>query len=101
MIEKSQDGISLLDVDLRTFYLTPSAERMLGYSSGEANALAWHDFVQPTLIPDLQRAIERLLSGPAATVSVEFLVRHHDGRLRWLELTATAGRVQETSARSS
>ncbi len=89
MIEKSQDGISLLDADLRTIYQTPSTQRMLGYTTGEAKALAWHDFVHPDHLPDLQRAVERLLRAPAATVSVEFRIRHQDGSLRWLELTAT------------
>ncbi len=89
LIEKSHDAISLLDAQLREVYQSPAAERILGYSLEEARQMTWQDFTDPADWPEVQRAIGTLLTGPGATVTLEFRARHKDGRRRWLEVTGT------------
>ncbi|HVT08481.1 MAG TPA: PAS domain S-box protein [Polyangia bacterium] len=89
LIEKSHDAISLLDAELREVYQSPAAERILGYSLEEARRMTWQDFTEPADWPEVQRAIGTLLTGPGATVTLEFRARHKDGRRRWLEVTGT------------
>ncbi len=89
MIEKSEDGISLLDGNIRTIYQSPAVQRLFGYSEGEARAIAWHEFVPAEEQPKLQAALGQLLAAPAAAVHLEFAMRHHDGGLRRVELSAT------------
>ncbi len=88
MIEKSQDGISLLSADVRTIYQSPAVERIFGYPPEEASQISWSDFVSEEDRPRLAEALAQLLAAPSATVSVEFRMRHRDGTLRWTELTA-------------
>lgn len=88
MIEKSQDGISLLSADARTLYQSPAVERIFGYSQDEAEQIAWGDFVSEEDRPKVGEALGKLLAAPSANVSLEFRVRHRNGSLRWTELTA-------------
>ena len=89
MIEKGQDGITLLSGDVRTLYQSPAVERLLGYSLDEAQTMSWHDFVDEEERPKLASALACLMEGPGATTSLEFQIRTRDGSTCWLELTAT------------
>ncbi len=89
MIEKGQDGITLLNADVRTLYQSPAVERLLGYSVSEAQEMRWQDFVDEGERPKLASALALLMRGPGATATVEFRIRRRDGARRWLELTAT------------
>ena len=89
MIEKGQDGITLLSADVRTLYQSPMVERLLGYRLDEAQQLSWQDFVDEEERPKLASALAKLMEGPGSTTSLEFRIRKRDGSRCWLELTAT------------
>ncbi|CAN5750914.1 hypothetical protein BH11MYX3_BH11MYX3_15960 [soil metagenome] len=89
MIEKGQDGISLLTADARTLYQSPAVERMIGYTAEQAQEMSWQDFVDPDQQPALHRTLGDLVAVPGSTRHLEFRIRHRDGSRRWLELTAT------------
>ena len=89
MIERGQDGITLLNADVRTLYQSPAVERLLGYSLEEAEQMRWQDFVDEGEQPKLASALALLMKGPGATAALEFRIRQRDGSTRWLELTAT------------
>ncbi|MDP3151569.1 MAG: PAS domain S-box protein [Archangium sp.] len=89
MIEKGQDGITLLNADVETLYQSPAVERLLGYSLGEAQQMRWQDFVDESERPKLASALALLMKGPGATAALEFRIRRRDGAHRTLELTAT------------
>jgi len=89
MVEKGQDGISLLTAGAGTLYQSPAVERMLGYTLAEAKQMSWQDFVDPDQQPALHRTLTELMAAPGATAHLEFRIRHRDGKPRWLELTAT------------
>jgi two-component system, cell cycle sensor histidine kinase and response regulator CckA len=89
MIEKGQDGITLLDANVRTLYQSPAVERLLGYPRDEAQQISWQEFVDEDERPKLARALAALMTGPGASTSLEFRIRKRDGSRCWLELTAT------------
>ncbi len=89
MIEQGQDGITLLNAEVRTLYQSPAVERMLGYSLEEAEQLEWQEFVDEDQRPKLASALALLMKGPGATATLEFRIRRRDGSRRWLELIAT------------
>ncbi len=89
MVEKGQDGISLLNADVRAIYQSPAVERMLGYGLAQAEQIPWQDFVDEDERPKLAAALAELMTGPGATTTLEFRIRRRDGSRRWLELTAT------------
>jgi two-component system cell cycle sensor histidine kinase/response regulator CckA len=89
MIEKSQDGITLLGADVRSIYQSPAVERLLGYTFEESKRMAWYDFVDEDQRPKLDRAVAEVMKGPGASASLDFRIRRRDGTYRWLELTAT------------
>ena len=89
MIERGEDGITLLNAELRSLYQSPAVERLLGYTFAESQQMPWEEFVDEEERPKLAGALAKLMVGPGATVALEFRIRRRDGARRWLELTAT------------
>ena len=89
MIEKSDDGISLLTADARTLYQSPAVDRLFGYSAEEASQTPWDQFVVEEDRPLVAEALGRLLARPSASVALGFRVLHRRGDIRWVDLTAT------------
>ena len=89
MVEKGQDGITLLSADVLQVYQSPAVERILGYRPEEAQQMSWEEFVDEEERPKLASVLAQIMQGPGATANVEFHIRKRDGARRWLELTAT------------
>ncbi len=88
MIENGEDGISLLDGNLRSIYQSPAVEAISGYSAADAERQSWADFVCEDHRPRVARAVQEILAGPGATTEVEFDLMHRDGTRRTLALRA-------------
>jgi PAS domain S-box-containing protein len=89
MIEKGQDGITLLSAEVRTLYHSPAVERLLGYRLDEAQQMSWQEFVDEEERPKLASALAKVMEGRGSTAALEFRIRRRDGAQRWVELTAT------------
>jgi two-component system, cell cycle sensor histidine kinase and response regulator CckA len=89
MIEKSQDGVSLLGADARSIYQSPAVERLFGWTAEEARTMVWQDFVPPEEHAKLASVLSRIVAEPGGTFEVDFRTRHRDGGSRWVELVAT------------
>jgi PAS domain S-box-containing protein/putative nucleotidyltransferase with HDIG domain len=88
LIENAVDGIIILDQDASFRYLSPSAERILGYRPSELLGSNPFDYIHPE---DRDKTLASFLNGitiPDIVVRIEFRVRHFDGR--WLYLEAVA-----------
>lgn len=89
MIEKSNDGVSLLNRNGTAIYQSPAVERMFGWSLAEAMTMSWRDFVPEEEHGKLAEVLKQILERPGETCSVDFRMRHREGGLRWVELAAT------------
>ena len=89
LVEKSWDGIGLLD-DRGTFlYLTPGVERFLGYDASELVGRDGFEHVFPGDLLALQAAFAETLETPEKNVTTEFRYRRKDGDVIWIEITGT------------
>ena len=89
MIENISDAIALVDERAVIQYITPAAERILGYSSAERiGASAFDNLAQPEDVLTLQHTLEKLRAEPSAKHSFALRARHKDGYQRWIEATA-------------
>ena len=90
LAENALDIVMVTGPDGAIRYLSPSVERVLGYTSEEMLGTSTAEYVHPD---DLERAfgeLEALLSKPGVhPAAVETRVRHKDGSWRHLEGMAT------------
>jgi PAS domain S-box-containing protein len=87
LVENTNDIIGIFSETGKVEYLSPSAERILGYAI-EALSLGKHTVVHPE---DKNQFIEfttLLLSNPGRLYETKFRLRHRDGRWLWLEGSA-------------
>jgi diguanylate cyclase (GGDEF)-like protein/PAS domain S-box-containing protein len=90
LVQHSTDVILVLDADTAVKYVSPSIQQILGYGPGELLGRRVADY-----IPEADRAVvgpafARLLSSVSTTSeTLEFRVRHRDGRLLNAECRVT------------
>ncbi|AWB27058.1 response regulator [Halococcoides cellulosivorans] len=85
LLEHSTDVISILDADGTFRYVSPSSERILGYTPDDLEGTLAFEYAHPD---DRQRAIEKFagaVDDPGARTTVEFRLERSDGRLIHLE----------------
>ncbi len=95
LVEWSRDVIWIMDLSLRTTYMSPAVERELGYTSEEYIALPFDQRLPPESREMAGRMFGELLAeletgGDPMTMkarSFEMLYRHKDGRLIWGEVS--------------
>jgi PAS domain S-box-containing protein len=87
MIDHSADGIVLDALAKGFIYVSPSTERMLGYTPEEFARASRYDFIHPDHIQHRKAAWAEVIQEPEKVVTYEFLARHKDGSWRWIETT--------------
>ena len=92
LAENSSDLVRTHDLHAKTLYVSPSVERMLGYTPEEFLAFPPLALVHPDdvklVAPDLEFPIsERLQQAP-----LEYRILHKDGTYRWLEINFASRR---------
>ena len=87
MIDYSADGIVLDALAKGFIYVSPSTERMLGYTPEEFARASRYDFIHPDHIQHRKAAWAEVIQEPEKVVTYEFLARHKDGSWRWIETT--------------
>ncbi len=88
LIDKTWDLITVIEADLRIAYITPSAERILGYSPGDLEGRPFTELVHPD---DSRMVIEHLIGltdDHTDTVVFEVRMQHVDGQWRTVDWTA-------------
>jgi len=86
LIENAPDGITVVDAQGKVIYVSPSVERILGYSQAEALGQIAIEYVHPADGSRLLRQLARLTRKPDQLL-VQYRFRHKDGSWRWLEST--------------
>jgi PAS domain S-box-containing protein len=85
LIENALDLITILDADGTVRYVSPSVERVLGYTREERVGMSTFDLIHPDDRAGVQEVIAREGPTPASSARLEFRVRHKDGSWRFLE----------------
>jgi two-component system cell cycle sensor histidine kinase/response regulator CckA len=86
--ENAADMIAVVDADGRRLYNSPSYERILGYTSQDMESATSFDQIHPDDSEKVRKAFTEALRTGAGH-SVEYRMRHKDGRWRTLESRAS------------
>lgn len=89
LIEKSSDVIALSDTQGNYSYVTPSIEKVLGYTAEEFIKLNGFEIMHPEDIGRVEEQFKELLENPGHSATVELRGKHKDGSWRWIQATAT------------
>jgi PAS domain S-box-containing protein len=91
MIENSSDLICILNPDATLRYVSPSIERVMGYSIEEVvGGTGLQDYIHPDDIPVFMDAFrQRVQASDPSPVSMQLRIRHKDGTWRTLEGTGS------------
>ncbi len=100
LAENSSDAISRLSSDLKTLYVSPSIENIIGYTPAQLLGVNPLDSVHPDDIAPLQEGYAQTIGNPTSVATVSYRRRHRDGHYVWCETTGRAitnssGEVEE------
>ena len=79
----------MAEADLRIAYVTPSSDRMLGYSPVDLQGDPITDLVHPNDSDSMIDHLQRLALGTTETAAFETRMRHRNGAWRTIAWTAT------------
>lgn len=89
LIERSGDGIALMEPDGTMTYASPSTERIIGYTPEELVGRNCTSLIHPD---DLQRVlldVKQMLDHQGDFISIVHRLHHKDGSWRWIDGTIT------------
>lgn len=89
MIERSADGIAMIDLKGRLTYSSGTVLKLLGYSPDELNEKEILEFIHPEDWQMIKAELGALLQTPGGYAERELRFRHRDGVYRWLQVTAS------------
>lgn len=92
LIECTSDAIAVVDRNGKPKYLSPTCERMLGYTTQEANEKRTEsisDYVHPEDVAAMKERLTRLVEAEGASSQDEVRVRHKNGNWRVVEATSS------------
>ncbi|HTF05404.1 MAG TPA: PAS domain S-box protein, partial [Bacteroidia bacterium] len=90
LVEQGTDGVAIFSSTGSILYVSPSIERMLGYTEEEALKLDMFALVHPDDLGGLGAVWEKVMTSPGIPVKgYTGRLLHKDGSWRWLEATAT------------
>jgi PAS domain S-box-containing protein len=85
LIENALDVITIVNGDGTIRYVSPSSERVLGYTPVDSVGKGGFEFVHPEDLPTVMTAFAHAIHCPGETLRVEHRVRHKNGSWRVLE----------------
>ncbi|MBI2618547.1 MAG: PAS domain S-box protein [Ignavibacteriales bacterium] len=88
LIERSSDGIALLNEDGTIRYTGPSTGRILGYEKEDFTGRLAFEFIHQDDRVNTERTFHELIKSPGGIVSLEYRLKHNDGTWKWIEATA-------------
>ncbi|MDP9372635.1 MAG: PAS domain S-box protein, partial [Chloroflexota bacterium] len=89
LVQHASDLIIIRDRDGTLRYISPAAERLLGYRPEELIGRNRAELVHPDDLAAMAGHIARLTREPVEPRPLEYRLRHRDGSWRWVEGTAT------------
>ncbi|MBX9624737.1 MAG: PAS domain S-box protein, partial [Gemmataceae bacterium] len=99
LVEKSRDGIFLIDPDGRIVYASPAVRTEIGYNPADLEGRSGFEFVHPDDRPEAARLLAEAVARPGEHVPGRFRVVGPDGGVRDLETTG-CNRLADPSVRA-
>jgi PAS domain S-box-containing protein len=87
LIEKSHDGISLLGMDGKLLYVSPSVERILGYDAAELIGVDPGQFTHPEDMEQLVKLLTEIMQRPGESKRAVYRMKNKLGEWRWISST--------------
>ncbi len=85
LIENALDIITVLNRDATYHFISPSVERILGYSPEELIGKLAFDYIHPDDLDNVRKTLAGILDSPGKMDSAEFRFKHKDGTWVYLE----------------
>ncbi len=85
LLENSADGIVVVNAQNFPSYVSPSAERLLGYSADELQRQNLLSLIHPEEATSLANRIRDMLKHPGQSFVAEYRLRHASGHWLWIE----------------
>ncbi|SEB11796.1 PAS domain S-box protein [Pedobacter hartonius] len=89
LIENSFSGITLLDIDLQTIYRSPSAERIVGWSTADRMKKTTEELTHPSDREMVKQLLKDVLISPGIPKICTFQSKHFKGHFIWLQCSFT------------
>lgn len=85
LVQEGMDIIAVISEDARHLYISPSVERVLGFSQEEYMGMNVYDFLHPEDIPKIKKTFEALIKSKEPVSIGPFRVKNAFGEWRYLE----------------
>jgi PAS domain S-box-containing protein len=89
VVENSHDGIVLMDAGRQPIYVSPSYERISGYSPEERMQINSPEYLHPDDVGRIANEFNLLIQNPGMVLNVEYRLAHKRGNWAYVETTAT------------
>ncbi len=89
MIEKGSEGIVLTNREGKRVYVSPSVERIIGYTAEEFLVMEPWVLADPDELSDIRARMDDLLGHAGKNISFIHRMRHKEGRWIWVENSIT------------
>lgn len=90
LVEQGSDGIAILDEQGNLKYITPSIQKILGYSVAEVMKLNLFELLHPDDMAGVELKVLESLENPGESIpGYTSRMRHKNGSWRWLEAVVT------------
>ena len=88
LLEHSSDVVTVIDLQARITYMSPSSERVVGWRAGELTGQPALSLIHPDDVPLVAGRLLEIASKQGEHLSEEYRFRHADGSWRWVESVA-------------
>lgn len=90
LVENGANGVIVLNEKMEFQYVSPTLEKILGYTPEEAMSMNLIEFAHPDDIPVMSEVIERAFANPGVPIEGSTSrIKHKDGSWRWLDAVIT------------
>lgn len=89
LVEKSFEGILLIDSKGKLLYPVFSKKQLFGYSPEELVGTDLFNLAHPDFLDTAKKVFSKLLNMPRSSVTIELQIRNKDNSWRWVEAIGT------------
>ncbi|MBK8880821.1 MAG: PAS domain S-box protein [Bacteroidales bacterium] len=89
LIEKSSEGVVLVDKNGQMTYASPSAKMLFGYPQDEKNLPDPNIGTHPEDLPRVLETIGKIMHDPQLILTIEYRFMNNDKTFKWIESTFT------------
>ncbi len=90
LIEHGNDPVIIFTPENETLYISPAAERTLGYTEEDLDKLQLKSIIHPEDLPVASHYMSLCIENPGASIgTMTGKVKHKDGSWRWMEAAFT------------